>query len=100
MNIKIFKHLLKTYGFAFSVSFLMVLVVHVFILAVLSFIQMESLVVSGLDVLSMTWWQRLIVVVFYLIFPMSVAGWRLLNVIHHELSNNKDVQQPPTSSED
>ena len=100
MNIELLKKLAERFGITFGIMFGVIFTLHVFILLILSFIQMESLVVSGLDVTSMTWYGRVVVVFFYLIVPMVLAGWRtLLSHEFHELTgddaDNKETESAP-----
>ena len=82
MNIEILKTIGKQFGITFGIMFSIIFLLHIIILLILSFIQMDSLVVSGLDVTSMTWFGRSVFVLFYLILPCFVAVLRVLNLVH------------------
>lgn len=88
----LFKSIIANQGvriFTFCVT--LVFLVHMLGLGIASFIMMKSLVVSGLDVVSMEVWQRVVLVIFYLIIPLAFAGWRTLKPTFHELTDNKET---------
>lgn len=95
MNIELLKSLAKQFSITFGIMFSIVFALHVLVLLVLSFIIMESLVVSGLDVTEMTWYGRTAIVFFYLILPTFVAGWRIFSHKIHELIKNKESEDAP-----
>lgn len=95
MNIELLKSLAKRFGITFGIMFGTIFTLHVFVLLILSFIQLKSLVVSGLDVTQMEWYGRTALVFFYLIVPVGLAGWRTLSSEIHELTNNKESESAP-----
>lgn len=86
MNKQSLKNLAELFSTTYAIVFGIALVLHVLILLVISYVKMEFLVVSGLNIVDSSAYFRAFLLIPYLFTPLVIAGIRVWRKLQDELS--------------